>query len=495
MPANTGAPSPRTRARGPSPELRAFLARLHFYAGLFAGPFILIAALTGTLYVLTPQIEDHLYADALRAQTTGGPQPLSEQIEAARASLGGDPAVVAIRPAPAPGSTTRVMFRDPTLGEAETRAIFVDPVSLKIQGSLAVYGTSGTLPFRTALDYLHRDLMLGDLGRNYSELAASWLFVTAFGGILMWAWRPRAAAPLNARAQTRRLHGQFGIWMSVGLIFLSLTGLTWSRWAGGNIDVARAQLGWITPSVSSDLKPAGMAMPMGEHAEHQAMAMGEHAEHHDMAAMGAHAGHQVTPERPAPTTPAVPQTTSALADSVLAAARSAGIDSPYVELKAAGKPGKAWLVREYDRSWPTQVDAVAIDPATLQVTSRADFATFPLAAKLIRWGVDTHMGILFGVANQIVMALIGVALMVMTVLGYRIWWLRRPAPGAPVRPLVAAWTALSPLGRGVAAVLALVVGWALPLLGISLLVFLAVDIVHWLMSRQRAEPIAPPLAG
>lgn len=474
----------RTPVRGPAPELRAFIARLHFYAGLFAGPFILIAALTGTLYVLTPKIEARLYADALRAQTTGTPQPLSAQIEAARSHLGGDPAVAAIRPAPVPGTTTRVMFRDPTVGPSETRAVFVDPVSLAVQGSLAVYGTSGTLPFRTTLDYLHRDLMLGDFGRNYSELAASWLFVTAFGGILMWAWRQRATAPASARAQTRRLHGLMGVWLSVGLIFLALTGLTWSRWAGGNIDLVRGQLGWITPSVSSDLAPAAMATPMGEHAGR-----------HDMAAPDEHAGHQVTPERPAETAPAAPETASALAERVLAAARAGGIDSPFVELKPAGKPGKAWLVREYDRAWPTQVDTVAIDPASMGITGRADFATFPLIAKLIRWGVDTHMGILFGLANQIVMAGLGLALMVMTVLGYRIWWLRRPAPGTPARPLMAAWAALSPLGRLAVALFALATGWALPVLGASLLVFLVVDIARWRLSRRRGEPAAAPLAN
>lgn len=37
------------------------LRRLHFYVGLFVGPFIFFAALTGTLYVATPQLENALY--------------------------------------------------------------------------------------------------------------------------------------------------------------------------------------------------------------------------------------------------------------------------------------------------------------------------------------------------------------------------------------------------------------------------------------------------
>ena len=32
------------------------------------------------------------------------------------------------------GETTRVMFADPQLGESESRAIFIDPVTLKVKG-------------------------------------------------------------------------------------------------------------------------------------------------------------------------------------------------------------------------------------------------------------------------------------------------------------------------------------------------------------------------
>jgi hypothetical protein len=35
------------------------------------------------------------------------------------------------------------MFADPLLGESESRAIFIDPVTLKVKGDMTVYGTSG----------------------------------------------------------------------------------------------------------------------------------------------------------------------------------------------------------------------------------------------------------------------------------------------------------------------------------------------------------------
>jgi uncharacterized iron-regulated membrane protein len=432
---NPIAPATAARPSGTS-ELAAFITRLHFYTGLLVGPFLIIAALTGTLYVLTPQLEDWLYRDQLRTTTEGSAQSLQAQAEAARAHLGSDLRMIAVRPAPAPGSTTRVMFSDPALGDA-SRAVFVDPVSLDIRGELAVYGTSGTLPLRTTIDFLHRDLLLGSFGRHYSELAASWLWIVALGGVALWFWRrPRTKAARSGKMRVRRLHGLIGIWLAAGLVFLSITGLTWSRWAGGNIDVLRAGLGWVTPSVSLGL---AAPQPAGGH---------EHADH----AMASDAMAQ----------PALPADPAGLLDPVLAAARAGGLDSPMLELRVAKAEGQAWLVREYDRSWPTQVDTVAVDPATMAITSRADFDTFPLIAKLIRWGIDAHMGILFGVANQILMAALGLFLTLTAVLGYVMWWQRRPAPGALPRTLVASWARLPAAAKAATLVLALSLGSARP---------------------------------
>ncbi|MDX6807639.1 PepSY-associated TM helix domain-containing protein [Terrihabitans rhizophilus] len=458
------APHGAERARSGA-DLKAFITRLHFYIGLCVGPFLLVAALTGTLYALTPQLEDALYASALHTESRGPAQSLAAQAAAGRAVAGPGATLFAVRPATSEGRTTRVMFSAPDLGVSESRAIFVDPVILRVTGDEVVYGTSGTLPLRTTLDRLHRDLLLGEPGRVYSELAASWLWVVTLGGVLLWWWRRQSRARLGL-SSARRLHGLIGLWLSVGVLFLSATGLTWSRWAGDNIDAVRSAFGLVTPSVQIQLDGAPAQAMAGEHV---------------------HDGMETAPATATPVDPV------ALLDPVLAAARAAGIDAANVEIRPARKPDQAWVAREIDRGWPTQVDTVAVDPRSLAATSAARFADFPLVAKLIQWGIAAHMGILFGPVNQVLVAMLGIFLMVTTVLGYAIWWRRRPAPGALPRTLTQSWTPL-PLGqKAMFGALALVFGWALPVLGASLALFFAIDAARWAWTSRRRRS-APPRA-
>lgn len=497
----TASPGGDSATVAPTSAWTQLIIRLHFYIGLFVGPFIFVAALTGTLFVLTPQLENMIYAQALRNDSQGTPQPLSAQVQAAMDTLGVQTVPYAVRPAPGDGYNTRVMFTAPELQSGEHRALFVDPVTLAIRGDLVVYGTSGNLPFRTWLDYLHRNMLLGEFGRNYSELAASWLWLATLGGVFLWFIGKRRTSALQAsrspRLRLRRMHGLLGLWIGIGLLFLSATGLTWSKWAGGRIGDVRQTMGWVTPSISTKLagvpqsSMSGQANPgtgEGEHAEHGA-GQGEHAEHGAEAPL---AVRTQTDQRPAVTahgmhhhTAGMIMPVSAQFDRILQTTRDAGIDSHEIEIRTPRTSDQAWSVRETDRSWPTQVDAIAIDPATLTVTSRADFATFPLVAKLIRWGIDMHMGILFGWVNQLLMATFGIALSVIVALGYMMWFKRRPAPGAPVQTVVAAYMALSMPARVLALIVAIGLGWFLPLMGASLLAFVLVDVARWAMQRQR----------
>ncbi|MBA0219076.1 PepSY domain-containing protein [Pectobacterium brasiliense] len=468
----------------PRAAIVALFIRLHFYIGIFVGPFIFIAALTGTLYVLTPQIENRLYSHQLFTESQGTPHSLSEQIHAAQAWLAHrqDAKLLAVRPAPVAGATTRVMFTLPELGPSESRAVFIDPVSLENRGSEIVYGTSGILPFRIWLDYLHRGLLLGDVGRNYSELAASWLWVAALGGMVIW-WSTRHLSSATKRrrlknsqtttAKTQRLrhwHATMGLTLVLGLLFFSVTGLTWSQWAGSNISVARTALGWQTPSVNTQL-PTPMSHHDMMHGHDMAMTTDEHAEHHASMPMEN-----------------VEAASPALFDEVLAAARNAGIDANKIEIRPATKPHRAWTVSEIDRSWPTQVDAVSVNPDTLEIIDKTDFNTFPLAAKLTRWGVDAHMGVLFGLPNQLILAAFGLGLCTMIVWGYRMWWIRRPKSrhdANPVNTLTAALLRVPLFQRVLIALITLLLAVSLPVMGISLLIFLLIDVVRWYMNHPK----------
>ncbi|KUO17410.1 PepSY-associated TM helix domain-containing protein [Streptomyces dysideae] len=451
-PPSDEAPQPDAPVRSPRAwaPLRPLILRLHFYAGVLVAPLLLVAATTGFLYAASFQAEKLVYAHELTVPVGETKLPVSEQVAAAREAHP-DGTVSAIRPSPEDDATTRVLLSGVEGVDAgHTLAVFVDPYTGQVRGALEQYGSTGALPLRTWIDEFHRDLHLGDTGRFYSELAASWLWVIAGGGLVLWFSRRRALRKVRGTSGRRRtlgLHGTVGAWAAAGFLFLSATGLTWSAYAGANIDELRTSLGHSTPSVSA--------------------AAGEHAGHDGTAASGDTAA-------------------GAGLDEVLAAARAKGLGDP-VEIVPPADAESAYVVRQVQRSWPEKQDSVAIDPATGEVTDELRFADYPLLAKLTRWGIDLHTGILFGLANQIALMGLALALILLIVWGYRMWW-QRGRDSAFGRPLprgawqqVPPWI-LVPLAAGVA-----VLGYFVPLLGISLAAFIVVDVVLGEIAHRRGR--------
>ncbi|WP_460890731.1 PepSY domain-containing protein, partial [Ramlibacter alkalitolerans] len=64
---------------------RSLFLRVHFWAALIASPFAILAALTGLLYVFTPQVEAVLHGDLDRVAVVGHARPLDEVVRAAQA--------------------------------------------------------------------------------------------------------------------------------------------------------------------------------------------------------------------------------------------------------------------------------------------------------------------------------------------------------------------------------------------------------------------------
>ncbi|MER6381322.1 PepSY domain-containing protein [Streptomyces sp. NPDC001250] len=440
-------------ARGRWAPLRPLVLRLHFYAGVFVAPFLLVAAVTGLLYAGSFQAEKLLYGHELTVPVGRTELPLSTQVAAARKARP-EGTVAAVRPAPEAGATTRVLLSGVKGVDPErTLAVFVDPYTGRVRGALEQYGSTGALPLRTWIDGLHRDLHLGDTGRLYSELAASWLWVITVGGLVLWFSRRRALRRVRGtrgRRRTLGLHGTVGVWTAAGFLFLSATGLTWSAYAGANIDALRTSLGQATPSVSASV------------------AGGAHEGHGTAAGSGGGAEHGVGPDR------------------VLAAARAKGLSDP-VEIVPPADEHSAYVVRQIQRSWPEKQDSVAVDPATGKVTDELRFADFPVLAKLTRWGIDLHSGVLFGLVNQIALALLALALILLIVWGYRMWWQRGrgSAFGRPVPR--GAWAEVPPYLLVPALAAIAVLGYFVPLLGIPLAAFLAVDVVLGEIAHRRGR--------
>lgn len=430
---------------------RPLLLRLHFYVGLFVGPFILVAATTGLCYILTPQLERVVESQALIVPVGGQVVPLADQVRAAQATVA-DGELSSVRPQRTSDGTTRVTFATPDDPDDYATTAFVDPYTGKVTAVLPTYGE--WLPLRSWFDTLHRTLMLGNVGRVYSELAASWLWVLALSGLSIWVVRARRRRRLRrtllpelsgrGRGRLMTWHGTIGLWVAIGMLFLSVTGLTWSQFAGGNVSTLRKEFNWIAPSVTTT-PPVGTTVA-----------------------------------------PIPPGQQGAAVERALDAARAAGLDGP-VQV-SVGDEGSAWKVQQVQRSWPTKQDTIAVDPASGEILDRVDFADWPVAAKLARWGIDGHMGLLFGVVNQVILVALAAGIICLVVWGYRMWWLRRPtradragelaAPlGANQRPSQVAVITVALLGVGV--------GIFFPVLGASLLLFLTGDVVYTSIRHRR----------
>lgn len=465
-------PTSAQPARNTRRAVEPLLVRLHFLSGFLVAPIVLSLAVTGILFAWNPQIETAMHGDTLRSSAPGAPpRPLADQVRAAQEAKPGW-VVTAVTPA-APGvfegrPTTAVAMKPAgaagggEFGHASGAvSVYVDPADARVTGEIDEAKRPGEW-----LRNMHSSWRLGDTVAPVTELAASWLLVSILTGVyLRWpvvrrslrrAFVPRLRQAGWRRAQA--LHTTLGLWLSVGLLALVGTGLTWTTFAGSRVDDLQATVSSPAPAVSTALPessragqgPPGAPVPAGSDAA------GGHAEHG-----GAPAG----PEGPA----FVPDL--AQVDTVAAATAQAGVVG-LVKYTPPTRAGTAWKAELRDTRWPVRPVDLAVDGGDGRVVDRVDWDDRPLLAKGTSIGVYFHQATLFGVWTQVYLTVLSIGVIVLIVAGYRMWWLRRPPGsfGAPQRagPL---WRAVPVPLMAVFAVLA----YAMPMLAVSFLVFLVAE--------------------
>ena len=457
------------------------LWRWHFYAGLFVMPWLMVLAITGTLYVFQPQIEPWLYHDRLIVAASSAPR-LSEQIlmERAAQALPTGSQISSVEVNRDPERSAEFIFRLPG-GERES--VYLNPYTGAVLGTLSVEHR-----LMAQARALHRSLMLGKPGELLMELAGCWTLVMLGTGLALW-W-PRAGATwanalrprlqLRGRPLLRNLHGVAGLWLAAGGLAFVLSGLPWSGSWGAQFKVLTSKVGmgsppgvWGEAPVRSQVPVASTKMDdlpiaqipwavgntivpestppaaadamadMPGMANMPSMQGMSHAAHGDGDAHAGHAGH-ASPGGSG-LTPAGLRAEGALPiDNVMAIAERLGVRSGY-SLVVPSKPDGVYTV-SYFPADPKAERTIHIDQYTGKVLRDIDYNAYGAIAQAVSYGTALHMGRYFGVANQWLCALISMGLFAMAVTGAVMWWIRRPARslGAPARaqsrPPMRGWT-------------------------------------------------------
>ncbi|MEM7490082.1 MAG: PepSY domain-containing protein, partial [Pseudomonadota bacterium] len=232
----TDADSVRGRAPATGGAFYRLVWKWHFLASLYVLPFMVLLGLTGGLYLYKPQIERWLYADMLVVEAQAERLPLETQL-AGFETVAAPSRIREVQVAEDPAASVRIEYDDPE----GTRAYgYVDPYTGEVLGLMARDGM-----FMRQVQKLHGEILLGDVGTKFVELAAHWAVVMFVTGAVLW-W-PRKSG-IGARKKLivtpegtgrtwwRTTHMFTGMLATVLVVPILITGLPWTDIWGGGLD-------------------------------------------------------------------------------------------------------------------------------------------------------------------------------------------------------------------------------------------------------------------
>jgi uncharacterized iron-regulated membrane protein len=364
-----------------------------------------------------------------------------------------------------PSAADRSTQIDLALTDGRELALFIDPYTRRVLGERDEQNHLQYYALK-----LHGDLLIGPVGDYLIELATCWGIVLLVTGAYLWwprkgsrlwgVWLPRLSRR-NPRVFWRDLHAVTGFY-SIALVgFLLVTGLPWAGfWGTSFADVWNRYPPYVFNGVPQVTGPTGRlnngpVKPAPWAAETLPMPTSNSADPHALHRGGA--GQDEHLHRPAVTL-----------DSVIVTAERANVFPGYTVTLPNGPTGVYSVSVAPDD--PRQQATLHIDQYTGDVLVDGRWSDYGLVAKAVSVGIVTHEGRLFGLANQLLMLGACLALITMSVSGTVMWWRRRPSGrlGAP------AFVVPVHLSRGVVAI-AVVMGLALPLMGLSLVLVLTLD--------------------
>ncbi|WP_342349922.1 PepSY domain-containing protein [uncultured Nitrospira sp.] len=384
--------------------------RWHFYAGVFCVPFIVLLAVSGGIYLFTPQINAWLDRPYDRVSFTGPHTTAQAQVDAALHAVPGS-TLSAYELPNEQNDATRIIVKS----RGERIRVYVHPATVDILKIIPEEDRFTRMVF-----HFHGELLMGNIGSAFVELAASWAIIMITTGLYLW-W-PRDAPGLGgiiyprlnrgSRGFWRDLHAVTGFWISLFVLFLLVTGLPWAKVWGEYFKEIRRVTGtavveqdWTVGATSRNTKQD----PSGEHL--------------------AHTGQTILPANTVD-----PLLDYSPIDILLPSVRALDLPPP-VFIMPPARPEGHWTAKSDTQNRPQRVK-VMLDATTGAVLQRENFEDRHVLDRIIGFGVAAHEGQLFGWPNVVLGVFTAGGLLVVVTSGILMWWRRRPSGllGAPPLP-------------------------------------------------------------
>ena len=445
MTAFSPAAVPSKAAALPRSSLYRAIWRWHFFAGLLSVLFMVLLAVTGSVYLFHDEIEHTAFSYRSVVADPGTP-PLSAGAlldRAAEAVPGSEP-------------TSYLEPRDRTASAVATvkgaegkMRVYLDPYTGRVLDRVR-----SDREFAFLLKKIHSLELFGTVANRVIEAVAGFAMVLVVTGVYLWWPRGQSGGVVTVRGTPRtRLwwrdtHAVTGLVAGGVIFFLALSGMPWSGFWGAKLQDYSGRLGIGFPAqlwddVPSSTVPTSAVLPSAGWAVGNA---------------------------PVPTSTAAGAAAPVGVDRAIAAAHAAGM-SPGFEVALPDGPTGVYTAGAYFGDLAKE-RTVHIDQYTGKPLVNLGFDDYGPVGRAIEFSINVHQGLEWGLLNKLVMLAACLATVFASVSALVMWWKRRPVGrvGVPPEPVDAR------VYRGLW-IAAVVFGLAFPVTGLAILGMLALDLL------------------
>ncbi len=418
--------------------------RWHFYAGLLSVPFMILLAVTGSIYLFKAEINHTVFAYRNVVAIQGDAMlPPSRLTEAALSAVPGTRLASYTEPANPTGSAVVTL----KTGAGKT-LVYVDPYTGRVLDAI-----DANTEFMFVTRKLHSLVYLGKPASYVVEAVAGFALILVVTGFYLWWPRRRTGGVVTLRGTPKRriwwrdLHAVTGAFAGVVIFFLAFTGMPWSKFWGTHMQDYASQAGiGYPPALWDDVPTSGATTA-------------------DVTTTPG----WVAADAPVPTSTMTAATPVTL-DRAVAAAHDLGITRGFEMSVPSGATG-VYTAAIYPSDLGKE-RTIHFDQYTGKPLVDLAFKDYGAVGKAIEFGINVHMGQQWGLANQLVMLATCIAIVLSSVAAVVMWWKRRPQGRVGVPPLPtdrrvyrALWIAAAALGS------------AFPLTGVAIVAMLAFDLL------------------